>query len=66
MSRSRCRARFRGSFNENIVDIDREAIQNTPIVFGMWRDRTEFSLIDPEITEDTRPEYKDNEPSNVA
>ncbi|MDZ8257954.1 hypothetical protein [Nostoc sp. ChiQUE01b] len=48
------------------MDIDREAIQNTPIVFGMWRDRTEFSLIDPEITEDTRPEYKDNEPSNVA
>ena len=31
-----------------------------------WKIIASYAYIDPEITEDTRPEYKGNEPSNVA
>ncbi|MEH2184436.1 TonB-dependent siderophore receptor [Nostoc sp.] len=31
-----------------------------------WKIIANYAYIDPEITEDTRPEYKGNEPSNVA
>ncbi|MEH2072133.1 MAG: TonB-dependent receptor [Nostoc sp.] len=31
-----------------------------------WKIIASYTYIDPEITEDTRPEYKGNEPSNVA
>lgn len=31
-----------------------------------WKIIANYAYISPEITEDTRPEYKGNEPSNVA